>query len=388
MRNADLRKRLLEVPIPDEHEARARSWEVVRSAFGSRERVPWPRRHARRIVALAAVLALGAAAASPAGRSLVREARKAVAVEPTRDALVSLPAPGRLLVVSAEGGGVWLVRSDGSRRRLGDYDDAGWSPRGLFVVATRRNALLAIEPDGDERWSLARRDVAWPRWSPSGYRIAYHARSGLRIVAGDGTGDRLLDPDGGTAMWHPRLTHALTYVVSDEIVHRDVDSGRVLWRRPVGRAGVLELHWTSDGRTLLAVSLRRILVLDDTGRLRRTLRFRRDVINAAVDPRARRLAVHLRRGGPSSYQSEVRLLQLDGASRQLVAGAGTFGELVWSPDGDWLLVDWRTADQWLFVRTRGQARVRTESDIAAQFPRPQDDAAPMLLLSDRWCCSP
>ena len=46
--------------------------------------------------------------------------------------------------------------ADGSLRRLGDYSSAGWSPRGLFVVAARGRRLYAVEPDGTVRWSIVR----------------------------------------------------------------------------------------------------------------------------------------------------------------------------------------------------------------------------------------
>ena len=120
----------LDRSAPGEAEAQERAWAVTRAAFLARE--PVPRRRRRGLVS-AAVVAIAA---------------------PAR---FDLPPPGRLLVVSAEGGGLWLVREDGSKRRLGDYDDGSWSPRGLFVVATRRNELRALEPDGEVRWGAGRR---------------------------------------------------------------------------------------------------------------------------------------------------------------------------------------------------------------------------------------
>ena len=69
--------------------------------------------------------------------------REAVGIEHAEPALFSLPAPGRLLVVSADDGGVWLVKSNGFMRKLGPYSDAEWSPHGLYVIATERNELVA-----------------------------------------------------------------------------------------------------------------------------------------------------------------------------------------------------------------------------------------------------
>src|SRR5581483_11512247 len=140
-------------------------------------------------------------------RAYVERPPQAVGVEHADPAIFSLPAKGRLLVVSAERGGIWLVHDDGYKRRIGAYDDAEWSPHGLHLVATRRDELVALDPDGTVHWSLARREPRWPRWegTRTDTRIAYVARSGLRVVAGDGTGDTLLDRFGGQAppAWDP-----------------------------------------------------------------------------------------------------------------------------------------------------------------------------------------
>ena len=53
-------------------------------------------------------------------------------------------------------------------------------------------------------------------------------------------------------------------------------------------------------------------------------------------------------------------------SRQLFAGPGRFEDLAWSPDGGWLLVGWRDADQWLFLRPSSD-RVRAVGHISRQF---------------------
>src|SRR5918994_1298805 len=106
--------------------------------------------------------------------------------------------------------GAWVVSANGSRRRLGDYDEATWSPQGLFVGASKRHQLAAVTPKGEGRWTLSRPRVHYPRWSPSGFRIAYLSGSNLRLVAGDGTGDRRNDPAQGVApAWRPRAEHVL-----------------------------------------------------------------------------------------------------------------------------------------------------------------------------------
>src|SRR5439155_15169925 len=189
---------------PGESEAAKRSWQVVRAAYETREPVSWPRRHARPLVAGALVAAAVAAVLSPQGRSVVHSLRKAVGVEHAQTSLFSLPAHGRLLVTGR--GGTWIVRADGSRRRLGDYQDAAWSPSGRFVAAVKRSELVALDPKGNVRWTLPRRSPRFPTWTgtPTDTRIAYVAGGRLHVVAGDGTGDRAIGPAARVApVWRP-----------------------------------------------------------------------------------------------------------------------------------------------------------------------------------------
>jgi hypothetical protein len=184
----------MRLEAPDEHGAEERAWQVVRAAYEQREPVSWPRRHWQPVVAVAVIAAVVAAALSPPGRSVVHSLRKAVGVQQAEQGLFSLPAPGRLLVTSREG--AWLVHADGSKRLLGRYRDASFSPHGLFVAGTRANQLVALDPEGNVRWTLARPSPRLPIWTGTrtNTRITYLSRGQLRMVAGDGSGDHLLGP--------------------------------------------------------------------------------------------------------------------------------------------------------------------------------------------------
>ena len=176
-------------------DAERRAWEVVKRAY--EERSPAPARKRRPLVPalVAAAVVVVAAIATPPGHAVFQKVREAVGVQHAEPALFSLPSNGRLLVVSADHGGVWLIHDNGLKRRIGSYDDAQWSPHGLYVIATTKNALVALDVDNGVRWSLPRRGAFWPRWEGTRVdtRIAYMTPGGLRIVAGDGTGDHLLD---------------------------------------------------------------------------------------------------------------------------------------------------------------------------------------------------
>jgi hypothetical protein len=370
------------VEIPGEEAARERAWVVVESAFG--ERTPTPRpSHWPRVAAVAlALAALVAAAVSSPGRAVLDEIREVVGVERAQPALFSLPAPGRLLVASDEG--VWVVQRDGSRRLLGGYTNASWSPFGRFVVGTRENGLAALEPDGDVRWTLARPRVGQAAWSgtPTDTRVAYSSGDRLRVVGGDGRGDELLfsAPDVPSApfAWVPGSRSLLAHSTQGILRLLDVEAGgEEVWSTRVEQP--LALEWTTDGRRLVAVSPRTIAVFDRRGR--RVVRYALAGLAtaAAIRPGTHQVAVALRVRGAG--RSDVLTYSLDRRSaprRGLFAGVGVFDQLAWSPDGEWLLVAWPDADQWVFVRGSGRG-IRAVSNIAEQlgpFPR-----------VGGWCCA-
>jgi WD40 repeat protein len=370
-------------------DAERRAWAVVKQAYEERAPAPAPRR--RRQVLIPALIAAAAivvgAIASPPGHAVFQKVREAVGVRQADPTLFSLPSKGRLLVVSAEHGGVWLIHDNGLKRRIGSYEDAQWSPHGLFVVATTKNTLVTLDLDDDDsvRWSLPRRGAYWPRWAGTrtDTRIAYMTPGGLRVVAGDGTSDHLLDRHAQDvpAAWAPLRPHALAYFTGGSVVLRDADTGEIVWRAPV-TVTPSSLVWSGDGRYLAAVSGHRIVVLGANGTLRRNVTtLGAGFVDAAFQPGSHRLAVSLR----TSTGSEVRVLEVDrpGHGRVLFAGPGAFGSIVWSPDGRWLLAGWPSADQWLFLRG---SRVRAVGNIREQFPR-RDRQGPMLQFDGRWCCA-
>jgi hypothetical protein len=355
---------------PGESEAGERTWQVVRAAYESREPVTWSRRHARPLVAVALVAAVVAAVLSPPGLSVVRSLREAVGVKQAEPALFSLPTRSQLLVTSRSG--LWLVRSDGSKRKLGRYRDAAFSPHGLFIAGTRANELVALDPKGDVRWTLARPSPRFPAWTGTrtDTRIAYLSAGRVRIVAGDGTGDRALAPAAAVPpAWQPRRQHVLAYAPRPKaVVVVNIDTKAVLLRLRSTEA-VRKLQWSDDGRLLLVFTPHatrvydvnsRVVLQDDPSDATRDS-------DAAFGPGTHRLAIIRVSGTTSNVFGAV-----------LFNGTGLFRQLAWSPDGRWLLVTWPTANQWVFIRPGSPRRIVGASRISAQFgsfPR----------LAD-WCC--
>jgi Tol biopolymer transport system component len=400
--NEDELRDALRDAVPDgESDARRRAWQVVQAAAADVE--PGPRRRRRgRLVLLAVLTALvpigaaGGAAASAPDSAVGRWVRDVLGVgaRDAQPALVRVPGGGRLLVQS--GDGTWVVSADGARRRLGRYAGAAWSPNGLFVVAWQGRELTALTPGGEVRWSLARpARVSLARWAPvDGHRIAYLAGGELRVVYGDGTSDRRLAAQARrdvAAAWRPDTTHVLAYVdARDRITVVAADSRQRIWRsRPV--ADPVKLSWSPDGRRLLAVTRRALVVFDRAGRrmYSRPLPAGAVLQDAEWSPAGSEVAI-VRRFAAAG-RSEVLLLDpargLRG--RTLFGGPGRFAALAWSPGGERLLIGWREPDQWLFlrpIRPRAGRVAAAVGNIARQF-MPGATGAPFP-RSVQWCCGP
>lgn len=394
-----LRALLHEEPIPGAADAERRGLILVEQAYA--ERRPAGRPVLPRLaVALAAAALLAALLLSPAGaavRDWIDDVFTA-GIRNAQPALTEVPGGGRLLVQSARG--PWVVHPDGSRRLLGQYDEASWSPRGLFVVAASGRTLSAIEPGGTPHWSVsAAEPVSEPRWSSSGFRIAYRAGHSLRTIKADGTGDRVLGTAAPAApVWFPLGLHLLAYIdTTSRLRIVEPDTARTLAIGPAS-PGITALGWSADGRTLLEVSPRGLWLrplhidkLADDVRLGDArhvpLPAGAAVRTAAFAPRGRTIAVLLERDGRAGASRSEALL-IDGAhrpQRRLFAVSGRLSQLAWSPDGGRLLLAWPAADQWLFLPASGRGRLQAISNIASVFSPGQHGPA-LFPRIEGWCC--
>jgi hypothetical protein len=402
----DLRERLREAPIPDEHGARERGWRVVSAAYADRRPATQPARIPVRLalaVGLAALIL--ALVLTPAGAKVVDLVRNAVrpnAKEATP--LTSLPAQGNLLVESSQG--PWVVHRDGSQRLLGDYRQASWSPHGYFAAVTNAHQLLAVEPDGTVHWSLNRPRPSDPRWLPdTGYRIAYRTGSSMRVVAGDGTGDHLVDPNVAPTppAWASPLPAAKMtggkgqYVLAlakpdGSVEEVNAESGRSLWRTAPGPVPKV-LDWSADGSWLAALSPTRLRLFTAYGDPVRTVRMPRGMraTDGAFARTGRSFAVTAAERTAHGRRSEALILPLGTRNpqpRALLADPGTFSGLAWSPDGGWLLVAWPDADAWLFVRPEHPGHVDTVGSISEQFdPSAASSGSREFPAPAGWCCT-
>jgi WD40-like Beta Propeller Repeat len=397
-----LKSLLREAPVPGAEEAERRGRAVVAAAFAERssgERAATPSLP-RLALALAVATLLTALLLSPAGaavRDWVDDVFTA-GVPGAEPALTEIPGGGRLLVQSDAG--PWVVEADGSRRLLGDYSEATWSPRGLYVGVASGQTLSAVEPNGTPRWSLsANGPVADPRWSPSGFAIAYRVGDSLRFTAADGTGDELLARHIRPLppAWSSRGLPLLAYVDATGALRvANPESGKT-----VASAAALPaasgLEWAADDSALLEASATTLRLRDvEVGKLIDAARLgpprevvlpkRTRIVDAALSPDGKAIAVLLSLGGPKAPRSSVVLADAGGGPpRPLLRTPGRLTELGWSPDGSRLLIAWPEADQWLFVPTGGGGRVRAIGDIARQFAPGAEVGAPFPTIAG-WCC--
>jgi hypothetical protein len=331
------------------------------------------------VLLAAAVGVVALAVLSPPGRAVLDSLREAIGVEHAEPALFSLPAPGRL--VAAGPGGAWVVSDDGSKRRLGGYAQASWSPFGRYVVAARGDELAALEPDGDVRWTLARPRVAFPRWggSETDTRIAYLSGPRLHVVAGDGTGDAdpgLPDAAPVAPAWQPAAPGRellLAYADVGGRVRVYAPGSRTLRFATAPAPVPARLEWSSDGERLLVVSPGAVRRYDADGRLAGETRGgAARFVDATFLPGTHEVAALRARG------STTDVVLLD-SGRVLYRAAGGLSQLAASPDGRTLLLAWPAADQWVFVRVAG-GRVDAVANVASQL----GGAFPAV---GGWCCA-
>lgn len=393
---------LREAPVPEAAEAERRGLLVVSAAYEEREARQQPQLP-RLVLAFAIVTLLAAIFLTPAWaamRDWIGDVLT-VGVRNPEAALTEVPGGGHLLVVNPQG--TWVVQPDGSRRLLGRFGDATWSPRGLYVAAAEGRTLSAIEPSGPVHWALsAKAQISEPRWSPSGLRIAYRAGRSLWVVAGDGTGDSLLAPVVAPVppVWSPQGLHLLAYIDAGwrlRVVNTDSRERLASTAVP---AGVEELGWAPDGALLLvtrphSLQVRSVATDKLANRLAlgpvRTLPLPSGEIvrRAAFSPRDDTIAALLERPGRGARPPRSTLALIDPlkeTSRALFTAPGRLSELTWSPDGSRLLIGWPEADEWLFIPANGRERPRAIAPISREFAPGATGAAGFPRVAG-WCCS-
>jgi dipeptidyl aminopeptidase/acylaminoacyl peptidase len=394
---------LREAPIPVPEDAEGRGLRVLEAAYADREprgQAGLERRRSLPRFALALGLAtlLAALVLSPAGAA-VRDWVDDVLTAPTprpEPTLGEIPGGGRLLVQSASG--PWVIQPDGARRLLGDYEEATWSPRGLFVAVAKGRTLSAVEPGGTPHWShTAAARVLDPRWAPFGTRIAYRSGRTLRVIAGDGTEDRLVAGSSASIApsWSPLGDPTLAYVSGAGTLRLVNSESLVDLAAAPALPDVAEIEWGADGRSILEASRRALRLREVEPRKlppRPSIAVTHSlpvppgatVVDAALAPERETVAAVFTDWRDHGTRSSVVVYGPGEAKpRRLLTVPGSLGEIAWSPDGRKLLVTWPAVDQWLFLPL-GRGRESAVANISRAFA-PGERAASFPRL-EGWCC--
>jgi WD40 repeat protein len=167
-------------------------------------------------------------------------------------------------------------------------------------------------------------------------------------------------------------------LVTENIDTHQLDANQLLPAVPSA------LVWSSDGQRLVAVTGKVLSVFSDEGKGIETIRLPRRAMAAVFAPRGHRLAVIL-----AGARETTMIYDIDHPARpaqQLFAGSGRFTGIAWSPDGNWLLLAWQSANQWLFIHLPPKQQIKAVSVIAAQFNSGRDNVVFPTL--NGWCCTP
>jgi hypothetical protein len=384
----EVRELLRNAPLDLDPDSEQRAWHAVRSAYQPGP-TPGLRWSARRLVvavasiAIAALLAIGAVTGPRhAVAHWLRDAFGLNARPHTVRGLNGLPGGGQLLIETAHG--PWLVHADGTRRRLGAYTGAAWSPHSLYVLAWRGARLAALNLVGVPQWELTAPEmISAARWSPDGYRIAFLTGAALRVVAADSSGEHTLNNAVAPVppAWQPQTgsAHRLTFVTNAGAVEQiDADTDARIWsvhpRQPARR-----LLWSPGGDLLLVLGAHELSEYTAAGRLLTRVTPSDATIDSAVFTSARQFALVIR---PTAGRPDT--IELLNAGRSPVAkilytGLERLSDLNASPNRKWLLAASPSADEWIFIRIGSPARLLATTNITTAFqPRTGTATFPQL----------
>jgi Tol biopolymer transport system component len=218
---------------------------------------------------VAAVSADAGPRGSPSGtlvwsteHSLITETVRAVGLDAKSRVLAGgagpAPSPDGGRIAFASGSNAVAMNADGSGRvSLGLGSVTGWSPDStrLLLYVQKGNG-----ESGGDFWvenadGSGRTHVGFGRdaeWSPDGKTIAFQHADGVAVVNADGTGLRVVGPDGFVPSWSPdgkRIAYAccLSDVLSVQLLVTDTAAGQPVVLGDIGGAAVGPPAWSPDG---------------------------------------------------------------------------------------------------------------------------------------------
>ncbi|MGH2932698.1 MAG: TolB family protein [Gaiellaceae bacterium] len=264
---------------------------------------------------------------------------------------------GRLIAFasSREGGGIYVVRPDGSgMRRLhpGPASNLDWSPDGRRIAFETQRGIYVIGRDGGSLTRVLRGErFSFPAWAPNGRRLAVvewgrDLTSAIDVVGVDGRGlRRLLPPHASkrdqhsdplaasetAPAWSADGVRIVFQAGTGTIVIANLDTGR---RQVIATTG-FEPAWSPNGRLIAVESdTGGLWVVNADGSGERRL-LAETGADASWAPDSRRLVFEVRHWIGRYYRRPQSLSVADaenGELRKLTFGGSTWDDPAWQGD--------------------------------------------------------
>lgn len=160
-------------------------------------------------------------------------------------------SPDGKLIAYTPGNGIWVMRANGSHRRLAAKTGAepAWSEDGRKLVFADRGDLWLVCATGGVpvRLTRTRAEESRPAWAPDDSEILYSRGGAIWRIGKNGKGARRVLDDASYPAWSPGATHfAFLRGGAVWIARRNGAAAH-----PVpGTAGVAQVAWSPDGRLL------------------------------------------------------------------------------------------------------------------------------------------